>query len=138
MEAVIGIGNELKGDDAFGKLVLDELERRGCRKLLLFGGNSPEGMLHRLRGKKIETLWIVDAADFGGNPGELAVTEKLPEKIVVSTHSTSLAQLVKYVKKEHGVKKTKIVLAQAKNIEFGAAVSEEIKKTVKEAVSLLL
>ena len=137
MEAVLGIGNELKGDDGFALAVLQELEKAGSEKMLLWGGNSPESVLHKMRGKKIERLWIVDAADFGGKPGELAETEKLPEKVVLSTHSTSLAQFVRYVKEEIGIQEVRLLLVQAKKLEFGEGMTKMVEKAVPKAVSLL-
>ncbi len=137
MEAVVGIGNELKGDDGFAFFVLKELERQGSEKMLLWGGNSPEGVLHKLRGKKIEKLWIVDAAEFGGKAGEITETEKLPDKIVLSTHSTSIEQFVRYIKEEIEIPEVRLLLVQAKSIEFGDEMSEEVRKAVEEAVSII-
>jgi hydrogenase maturation protease len=69
--AVIGLGNPLMGDDGAGIAVLDLL--RGAPlpagAALLDAGTPGPGLLHLLEG--LDAAVLVDAADFGGAPGEV-------------------------------------------------------------------
>ena len=72
--AVIGIGNTLMGDDGAGIRVLELLPDNINKIELATGGMS---LLHKLEG--LSTAIIVDAVDFGGEPGQVSVF--LPEMV---------------------------------------------------------
>ncbi len=78
---VIGVGNSLMADDGIGLLVLDRLnERYGDRDDMEFIPLATGGMdlLHVLPGLDIAV--IIDAGDFGGEPGDHQIFS--PEEVV--------------------------------------------------------
>jgi len=69
--AVIGLGNPLMGDDGAGIAVLDLLRDASlpAGTALLDAGTPGPALLHLLDG--LDAAVLVDAADFGGAPGEV-------------------------------------------------------------------
>lgn len=95
---VIGLGNEHRGDDAFGLLVARRLapRLRGLGTVVEGNGDGTE-LLDLWRGR--EHVWIVDAIRSGGSPGEVYRIEVGPKRLpspltVTSSHGVSLAQAV--------------------------------------------
>jgi hydrogenase maturation protease len=67
---VIGLGNLLRGDDAVGPRVVEELTRRGLPEgvTALDGGTGGLDLLQVLEGWK--RVVVIDAADVGREPGQ--------------------------------------------------------------------
>jgi len=89
--AVVGIGNALRGDDAFGPAVVAALEP--CPALRLFDVQAvPESFLVPIVSSGCAGVLFVDAADLGASPGRVALVppEHLAE-VDISTHAISLA-----------------------------------------------
>jgi hydrogenase maturation protease len=89
--AVVGIGNALRGDDAFGPAVVAALEP--CPALRLFDVQAvPESFLVPIVSSGCAGVLFVDAADLGAEPGRVALVpaEHLAE-VDISTHAISLA-----------------------------------------------
>nr|WP_281497643.1 hydrogenase maturation peptidase HycI [Ferrimonas balearica] len=91
------VGNAMMADDGAGPL-LGELLRTSPQPgwEVIDGGTMPEDMLHRIRTLKPEAVLVVDAADFGGMPGEVSVIEPeaIEQMFVMSTHSLPLNFLI--------------------------------------------
>ena len=67
---VLGLGNPLRGDDAIGPRVVEELTRRGLPEgvTALDGGTGGLDLLQVLEGWK--RVVVIDAADGGREPGQ--------------------------------------------------------------------
>jgi hydrogenase 3 maturation protease len=85
---IVGVGNPLKGDDGVGPLVVS----RAKYPRKLDAGTVPENFIFQIRKSRPEAIVIVDAADFGGKPGEVrlfpAGDARNPK---VSTHAMPLS-----------------------------------------------
>lgn len=133
--AIIGIGAELNGDDAVGvhtarrlKTVLPSAQN----VLVLEGGTLPESITGPLRRFAPELVILVDAADFGGVPGEVQWIDSM--KIggaSFSTHSMPLSLLAEYLSNEVGCE-TMILGVQPQRLEFAAPLSIDCEKAVNE------
>ena len=89
--AVVGVGNALRGDDAFGPAVVAALEP--CPGLRLFDVQAvPESFLVPIASCGASAVLFVDAADLGAAPGRVAFVpaDRLAE-VDVSTHAISLS-----------------------------------------------
>ena len=89
--AVVGIGNALRGDDAFGPAVVAALQPYPA--LRLFDVQAvPESFLVPIATSGASAVLFVDAADLGAEPGRVALVpaEHLAE-VDVSTHAISLS-----------------------------------------------
>jgi hydrogenase 3 maturation protease len=134
--AVLGLGEEIKGDDGIGKYVIDRLRKKKISYLLVYS-SVPENAFVKLRGKQIDKLIIVDAADFSGRPGEFRIIKNFSEQKRLSTHSTSISNIMKYIKKSIGIADIELIAIQVKSIGFGSRMSKEVRKAGDTIVGLL-
>ncbi|WP_258084819.1 hydrogenase 3 maturation endopeptidase HyCI [Thermococcus thermotolerans] len=102
---ICGIGNDVRGDDAFGVIVAERLKElvKNPNVLVLNCGEVPESYTGKIVEFKPDLVVFVDAVDFGGEHGELIIAD--PEGTLgdaVSTHSLPLRVLVGYLKSRTG------------------------------------
>ncbi|ASJ08705.1 hydrogenase 3 maturation endopeptidase HyCI [Thermococcus siculi] len=100
---VCGIGNDARGDDAFGVLVAERLKEliSNPNVLVLNCGEVPESYTGKITSFKPDLVLFIDAVDFGGGHGEIILAD--PEGTLgdaVSTHSLPLRILVGYLKSQ--------------------------------------
>lgn len=138
--AVIGIGNELNGDDAAGVQVVRRLRQslpENPRRMLLEAGPAPEnftGLLHRFQP---DLILMVDAADMGTAPGSTAWLQ--PDEMdgfSASTHTLPLSVLANYLKQELHCQVVAIGI-QAKRLDFGQPLSDEVQLAVDHLADTL-
>lgn len=135
---VFGVGNELRGDDAAGRLVAERLKSFECGIVKSFTvGVAPENFTSILRELKPSHVIFVDAADFGGCAGDVRVIgeDEIMEG-VPSTHTVSLSVLAKYIRVQYGCEVI-VIGIQPKNTLFGAEVSPEVRAGVEALVDSL-
>jgi hydrogenase 3 maturation protease len=142
---VLGIGNQLGGDDAAGNCVVDMLNQRmkSANDLLFVeitaidAGTAPESFTSVIRQHRPDLLIMVDAADMGLPPGALRIIS--PEKISVlsfSTHHMPLSMFVSYVKEFCG--KILLLGVQPEVTRMNKYLSKVVHKSVKELVGVIL
>jgi len=89
--AIVGVGNALRGDDAFGPAVIAALQPSD--RLRLFDVQAvPESFLVPIASSGASAVLFVDVADLGSEPGRVALlgADRLAE-VDVSTHAISLS-----------------------------------------------
>jgi hydrogenase 3 maturation protease len=99
----LGIGNELRRDDSVGLAVIDGLgELIDDPSISLVKCHEvPENFTGRVKRFNPACVILIDAADFGGAPGEVRVFELNElEGIEITTHRPSLAMLGEYLQSE--------------------------------------
>lgn len=147
--AFVGIGHELRGDDAAGLLVVKRLQEtvqpatavdRPGRKLLLFleAGPLPESVSGRLRRFKPDLVLFIDAADMGCAPGAIDWID--PQKAVgfsAGTHAFPLCDFSEYLAREMGCKIFFLGI-QPENLEFDAPISPPVQSAIEELVQEIL
>ncbi|HMN59712.1 MAG TPA: hydrogenase maturation protease, partial [Anaerolinea sp.] len=118
--AVLGVGNELNGDDAAGVLAarwlkeevksftrkptgeaLSTTEKSGGENVLVLeGGLAPENFTGVLRLFRPELLLLIDAVWFEGRPGAIIVLDGAQATgMGASTHMQPLSNLSQYLVK---------------------------------------
>ena len=101
--AVLGVGNELRSDDAAGVLVARAFSQRECvthadRVLIIEAGHAPENRTGELRRFAPDAVLIIDAADMGEEPGAVQwIPEESIDGMSASTHSLPLSMLARYL-----------------------------------------
>ena len=91
---VLGIGNEMMGDDAFGPLVIEKLKKKNV-SAELWSGSTPENFITKIKGP-IEKLILLDTADLGEPPGTVKkINPSLVSRHFISTHKIPLSFLIK-------------------------------------------
>ncbi len=131
---VCGVGNELRGDDSFGPLVIKELEKKALPDTLLLNcGTAPENFLGKIEKLKPEKIIILDSVEMGKKPGSLK--EIPPENIkdhLLTTHKIPLIVFIEKLKKSTDAE---IIFlgCQPKSIGFGKGISRECRKAARKA-----
>ncbi len=110
--AIVGIGSELRGDDAAGVAVARELEFRLKEKagdpgrspvLVIDAGPSPENSTGPLRRFVPDLVLLIDAAAMGEAPGTIRLLNwQQAEGFSASTHTFGLDMLAQYLISELG------------------------------------
>ena len=96
---ILGIGNALRSDDGAGSILASRIKDK-VSHIVYDAGASPENYLSKIVKDKPDTLLIIDAADFGGKPGELNLLEQddLKSVNIFSTHNTSISLTINYLR----------------------------------------
>ncbi len=140
--AVIGIGNELNGDDAAGVLVARALAQRlGNREredspafLIIEGGLAPEAFTGPLRRFQPDLVILVDAAELGESPGTVRSYDwSAAQGMSATTHTLPPSVLAEFLMKELGCQ-VRLVGIQPEHLEFDKEMSEAVVKAVEKVV----
>lgn len=131
--AVIGIGNELNGDDAAGVQVVRRLRQflpENPQRLLLEAGLAPENFTGLLRRFQPDLILMVDAADMGTAPGSTAWLQPGElDGFSASTHTLPPSVLADYLRQELHCQ-VAVIGVQAKRLDFGQPLSDEVQLAV--------
>jgi len=139
--AVIGIGQELCGDDGAGCAVVAELQARcGSSETLLAldGGCAPENQTGPLRRFRPSLVVMVDAAEMGTEPGSigwLAWEDTLG--LGASTHTLPAYVLGRFLSESLRCD-VALIGIQPANLSFGAPLSPAVRRAVEEVSSALV
>lgn len=130
---VLGFGNRLWRDEGAGSILAEALAAApGVDSV--DGGLVPENYLETVAANRPDTILLIDAADFGGQPGEIRLLA--PGELLaagVSTHAGSPRMLADYLQRR--TRAPVVLLAvQPGDTSEGSTLS----RPVSEAVSYLL
>ncbi|MGV8120434.1 MAG: hydrogenase 3 maturation endopeptidase HyCI [Candidatus Xenobiia bacterium LiM19] len=133
---LITVGNDLRGDDGVGPYIAENLSPAGRDFFLIDAGERPENILDSAVATGAREVIIIDAADFGGSPGEarLFEIEAIPET-TLSTHTFPLPVIARLMEKDMRCR-VRFLGIQAATFAFGAPLSEAVKETADELVAL--
>ncbi len=100
---LLGVGNRLRGDDAIGSLITEEL--KDIEGLVVFDcGTTPENFIEPVVRLQPARILLVDACAFGGQPGEFRLFERQDlERLAagfLSTHTLPLSLVVAMLEQE--------------------------------------
>ncbi|MCM8779289.1 MAG: hydrogenase 3 maturation endopeptidase HyCI [Candidatus Omnitrophica bacterium] len=125
---ILGIGNPLRGDDAFGSLFAEKILNK-VRIKVYNGGSSPENILGKIISENPDTILLVDAVDFGGNYGEIILinVEGIETTNIFFTHNFSLHLVFDFLK-ENTQARIYLLAIQPKSINLGDKLSSEVEK----------
>jgi hydrogenase 3 maturation protease len=130
---VLGVGSELRSDDAAGVRVAAALARAPLEGVHpLDGGSAPENCTAEIRRIGPSHLVIVDAADMGESPGSIRVIASSDiGGASFGTHGLPLSVLAGYVAREVGCSVILIGI-QPKSLAYGQEVSREVTDAIAE------
>jgi hydrogenase 3 maturation protease len=159
--AFVGVGQELRGDDAAGVLVIRRLieltsgfdrissasprtqaqqtESRPREAPLLFeAGPLPEAAAGPLRRYHPDWVVLVDAADMGEVAGAIRWLDPLQaEDLPGSTHAIPLSGFANYLSSELGCK-VAVLGIQSKTLAFDSPVSDEVRRAIEEITAAII
>ncbi len=133
MNILLGVGNELNGDDGIGVWMARNFSCDGWQAIDCF--TVPENYTSEIKRSGAKKVLIVDAADMGLEAGEIRIIPK--EKIGsagFSTHSLPLSIFITHVEEITGAK---IILVGIQPKQFYSGISEEVKKAGKKLLKIL-
>jgi hydrogenase 3 maturation protease len=133
---VVGIGNTLRADDGAGSLVAERLRER-YPDVVFDAAQAPENYLAPIRRADPDVVVLVDAADFGGSPGEvrLATAEDV-EGLMMGTHAAPLSMFMRVLGHETRAD-VRLVAVQVKTTTLGTEMTREVADAVDSLVSQL-
>ncbi|HML04384.1 MAG TPA: hydrogenase maturation peptidase HycI [Methanobacterium sp.] len=138
---ILGIGNEIKGDDALGPnvvLKLNELFKENDNVIVFDGGTVPENYTGLIRKEKPSHIILVDAVEMKKDPGYIRVVQK--DEIAnynISTHAMPVSFLIKFMETTIGAEII-LVGVQPKSMELAEEISKEVEKSIEIVVKTLL
>lgn len=131
--ALLGIGNELNGDDAAGVLAVRVLRDRLASRpqlLLIEAGLAPEAFTAPLRRFKPDCVILIDAALLDETPGTIELVDwQQTDGLSATTHTLPPSVLVKFIQHEFNCP-VELILIQPEDIEFDHPVTPAVFKAV--------
>lgn len=144
--AILGIGNELRGDDAAGVIIARELQlvvgakqpdeqRQAASPLhIIAAGTAPEAFTGPLRRFDPDLILMIDAAQLNEPPGTIRLIEwQATIGLSASTHTLPLNVIAQYLVTELRCDVAVIGIQPYANA-FDAPLSSEVRRAVKEVV----
>jgi len=139
---VLGLGNEIMGDEGFGVHVVRRLRQAKLPGHVRIeeGGVGGFNLLGQLEG--IERLIVVDVMIMDCPPGELRLLKPGPElsepgKTIVSFHQVGVMELVKMWGLLGYEPEIEFLVTKPEKIEWGMSLSPPLQKAVGKAVEFL-
>ena len=137
---ILGIGNEIKGDDATGPNTawkLDNLFKKNDEVVVFDGGTVPENYTGLIRKEKPTHIILVDAVEMKNEPGYIRTVKK--DEIAnynLSTHAMPVSFLIKFM--EATINANIILIGiQPKKMDLGEGISKEVEKSIRIVVNTL-
>ena len=133
---ILGIGNRQWRDDGVGSYIAEALEGHPGLDVV-DAGFIPENHLEVVARKHPDTILMVDATDFGGEPGQARLI--YPDKVSysgVSTHAGSLRMLAEYMH-ERTRAPVALLAIQPVDTSAGESLSPAIAETCRDLVENL-
>lgn len=134
---ILGVGNEMMGDDAAGSAAARELRMllQGCEcsqvAEVLVTATNPENFSGVVRDRKPDLVIFIDAADMGRPVGEIAfLSHKDMHSMMHSTHTMPLSFLGDYLERTTGARVIALGI-QAGHIRLDQPMSSEVALSVR-------
>lgn len=138
--AVLGIGNELSGDDAVGVRIVRALSSRlvpRSDRLVLDTGTAPENFTGPLRRFRPDLVLLVDAADLSAEPGTVAwIDWTETDGLSGSTHTLPPSVLARFLVGTL-VCRLALLVIQPASLQFGASLSPAVQSAADQVVDRL-
>jgi hydrogenase maturation protease len=142
---VLGLGNPLRGDDGVAQSILAELAREdlGCHVTLRDGGTAGLEIANLLEGWN--TVIVIDALDFGGQPGQvhcMALDAGQVRGYPVSSNALHSAGLMEALALAEALgtlpEHLTLVGVQPRILQYVPSLSEEVRAAVPVAVRAIV
>lgn len=129
--AVLGVGSELRSDDASGLVTARFLHRRcgdNPRLYIAEGGSAPENLSGPIAVFNPSHLVVVDSADMGLAPGSVRLVDvDSIGGFSASTHSLPLVMLIQYLLLRVSCR-VALVGIQPGNLDFDGRISPAVRR----------
>lgn len=128
----VGLGNELRADDAAGIELVKRIKAKEVFKdsHFIIAGQNPENYLQTILNYDPDMVIFIDAAEWNGNPGEIKIfIDEEISQTEFSTHTFSIKMIKDYLLNQ---KQMNFMFIGIKPLQtkFEQALSEPIKKSI--------
>ena len=134
--AIVGVGNPMRGDDAFGPAVVAQLPP--LEGVATFeAGMAPENWLGPIARAKPRSIIVLDTADIGLPPGTICLLDPTElDAVATTTHGMPLGLFIEIL--EERCSAPAIVLAvQPATLALGEGMTPEVRAAVEKAVGAI-
>ena len=133
---ILTIGNILKGDDAVGPIIYQQLKGKLCVEII-DAGTVPENYIQTIIKKAPENLLIIDAIDFAAPAGAIRMFEHCQlNSLIISTHSLSPRVFVDMI--THAIDiQVDFIGIQPLQTQMGQPLSTAVDKAAQQLISVL-
>ena len=135
---LMGVGNELRGDDAFGVVFSERIEHEVPVKVFVCH-DLPEDYAVKAADLKPDIVIVLDAADFGSEPGDVRLirAEDIPPTPGV-THRPSLEMMARFLELDAGAATWVLgVQPRMDRVALGTEMSDEVAVAIEQLADLL-
>jgi hydrogenase 3 maturation protease len=149
---VLGVGNRLRGDDAIGCILCDEIKGTDKSRIashqlpvspdvfVLDCGNTPENYIQPVADRHPTRILVVDCCDYGAKPGEIRLftlpdIEQLSYGLL-STHTLPLTLTIEMLSLQTQAT-IELLGIQPEQIEFGEDLSEPVRRALPALVEFI-
>jgi len=133
---IIGIGNELRGDDAAGILLVQNIQKLGYPYTLVVGGN-PENYLQKIMAMPGESRLWIDTINWGAVAGEVKIFQSEEIKhFAISTHNFSLAIITKFLDEFRSIPDFFLGI-QPQRLDLGSELSKPVLKSIDRITKII-
>ncbi|RLE62602.1 MAG: hypothetical protein DRN53_03720 [Thermoprotei archaeon] len=137
---IIGLGNELKGDDGVGVYIARKLRSLGHSSIIV-AGISIENHVYRVLEFDPRTVILIDAIEAGLEPGSIVlgdVKNVVHEFVPITTHTIPLPLIIRIVERELGHSVKWLLLGiQVGSTTIGEPISEDVKESADIVIKIL-
>ena len=136
---ILGIGNELRGDDAIGSVLAQEMSKLFLEKesiTIIDGKTVPENFTGTIKRETPSHIILLDAVEMNKTPGQIKLVKKDEiENYNISTHAMPLSFLIKYLE---STSSAKIILLgiQPKEMDLTNEISSEVQTSANYILKL--
>jgi len=129
---LMGLGNVDYGDDGFGVRLAEALE-------VMNAGTNPERFIGRVADEGFDHVIFLDAVEFGGAPGSVALLNsdemaaRFPQ---ISTHKISVGLLAKQLE-SNGRTKAWLLGVQPESLKLGGQLTPTVQATLELLLDLV-
>jgi hydrogenase 3 maturation protease len=136
---LMGVGNELRGDDAFGVMLAEHIEHE-IATMVFVTHDLPEDYAVKAADLRPDVVIVLDAIDFRGEAGEvhLVAAKDVPPTPGV-THRPSLEMMARFLELDAGADTWVLgVQPDMECLGIGDEMSEPVEEALDELEALLL
>ena len=131
---VMGVGNDIRGDDAVGELIAREFEKPGWETVDC--GSVPENHIVMVEEGDYDIVLIVDAASMGLEPGEIRIVpRKYLGVFTMSTHALPLSLVMDFLDDKVG--EVVLIGIQPEDMSLKEGVTERVMDAKDRLLKLL-
>jgi hydrogenase 3 maturation protease len=135
---IVGIGNTLKGDDAVGPFICEQLRQAKISAQIIDAGTVPENYIQPIIKKSPQNLLIIDAIDFGAEPGTIKMFEaEQLDSLAISTHTLSPRLFIDMIRQSVELE-VYCIGVQPAQTKLAQPVSPHVDKAIKLLCSILM